>query len=55
VWVRGAEAIRQDAGILVTAPSQVAVAENYSDMGLTGRRFTGQIAVVSKTVAEARP
>jgi hypothetical protein len=55
VWVRGAEAIRQDVGILVTAPSQVAVAENYSDMGLTGRRFTGQIAVVSKTVAERRP
>jgi hypothetical protein len=54
VAVNGREALRHKVGMLVTAPAQVAVAENFADMGLTARRFTGAIDVMEKRVVEAR-
>jgi hypothetical protein len=39
--------------MLVAAPAQVAIGENFADMGLTARRFTGKIQLLEKTVAEA--
>jgi hypothetical protein len=50
VRVDGREAVRQRAATLVTAPAQVAIGENFADMGLTSRRFLGEIAVVKKAV-----
>jgi hypothetical protein len=52
VTVDGREAVRHRVGTLVTAPAQVAVGENFADMGLTARRFTGEIRVLEKTVVE---
>lgn len=52
VEIDGREAIAHRVGALVAAPSQVATGENYADMGLTARRFTGRLRVVSKTVEE---
>jgi hypothetical protein len=54
VLVAGREAMAHHVGALVAAPSQVAVGENYADMGLTSRRFSGTLRVVSKTVEERR-
>jgi hypothetical protein len=52
VAIDGHDAIVHHAGMLVAAPSQVAVGENFADMGLTARRFTGQLTVLQKTVEE---
>jgi hypothetical protein len=52
VEVAGQEAIAHKVGTLVAAPSQVAIGENYADMGLTSRRFSGTLRVVSKTVED---
>lgn len=54
VEVGGREAIVHRVGMLIAAPSQVKVGENYADMGLTARRFTGSLRVISKTVEERR-
>jgi hypothetical protein len=52
VSIDGRDAIVQHAGMLVAAPSQVAIGENFADMGLTARRFTGQLTVLQKIVEE---
>jgi hypothetical protein len=54
VEVGGREAIVHPVGMLIAAPSQVAIGENFAEMGLTARRFTEQLRVVSKTVEERR-
>ena len=52
VW--GREAIVHSVGMPIASPSQVAIGENFAEMGLTARRFTGQLRVISKTVEERR-
>lgn len=54
VTAGGREAIRHHVGPLVSAPSEVAAGENYVDMGLTARRFGGEMQVTRKTVETAR-
>jgi hypothetical protein len=54
VEAAGREAIVHRVGMLITAPSQVKIGENYAEMGLTARRFTGSLRVISKTVEERR-
>jgi hypothetical protein len=54
VEVGGREAIVHPVGMLIAAPSQVAIGENSAEMGLTARRFTRQLRVVRKTVEERR-
>jgi hypothetical protein len=55
VTVRGEPAMRQMVSMLVTAPAGVALGENFSDPGLTARRFTGELRTLRKDVGEARP
>ncbi len=55
VAVGGQVVIRQVAGMLIAAPAQVAIGENFSDFGLTARRFTGRLQVIGKRVVETRP
>jgi hypothetical protein len=52
VTVSGREAARHRVGMLVAAPAQVAIGENFADMGLTARRFTGHLQLLEKTVSE---
>jgi hypothetical protein len=54
VDVGGREAIVHPVGMLIASPSQVAIGENFAEMGLTARRFTRQLRVISKTVEERR-
>jgi hypothetical protein len=37
-------------GMLVAAPAQVTIGENFADMGLTSRYFRGELKVLEKTV-----
>lgn len=53
VAVNGREAARHRVGMLVAAPAQVAIGENFADMGLTARQFTGHLRLLEKTVAES--
>lgn len=50
VWVNGQEVIVHPAGMLITAPRLVAIGENFVDLGLTVRRFTGRIQLADKVV-----
>jgi hypothetical protein len=50
--VNGQEAISEQVGMLVTAPAQVAIGENFSDFSISVRRFTGRIGVVEKVVTD---
>jgi hypothetical protein len=50
VWVNGQEVIVHPAGMLITAPALVAIGENFVDLGLTVRRFTGRLRLVDKIV-----
>jgi hypothetical protein len=36
--------------VLITAPAEVDIGENRSDLGLTAKRFSGVIRLISKTV-----
>jgi len=53
VAVNGREAARHRVGMLVAAPAQVAIGENFADMGLTARQFTGHLLLLEKTVSES--
>ncbi len=47
----GARAVlHHQVGLLVAAPEQVAIGENFADMGLTPRHFQGMLTVLEKTV-----
>ena len=52
--VGGRDAIVHPVGMLIASPSQVAIGENFAEMGLTARRFTRQLRVIAKTVEERR-
>ena len=54
VEVGSREAIAHRVGMLIAAPSQVTPGENDAEMGLTARRFTGALRVISKTVEGGR-
>ena len=54
VEVAGREAITHRVGMLIAAPSQVAIGENDAEMGLTARRFTGTLRIAGKTVEASR-
>jgi hypothetical protein len=51
VSVDGRQVLTHRAGMLIAAPAQVAIGENYADMGLTARRFTGSLRVIAKKAA----
>ena len=44
------EVIVHPVDMLITAPAEVVAGKNLSDLGLTARRFTGGLRVVSKIV-----
>jgi hypothetical protein len=54
VKVNGQEALRHHVGPLVAAPAELVLGANFADMGLTARRFGGQISVAERTVEERR-
>ena len=54
VSMNGVEVLRHRVGLLVAAPAQVAIGENYADFGLTARQFLGHWQLLEKTVVEAR-
>jgi len=54
VAVNGEDVIVQQVARLVAAPAQVAIGENFSDLGLTVRRFTGRLESVEKSVTEGK-
>jgi hypothetical protein len=54
VWVNGQEVISHPAAMLITAPALVAIGENYVDLGLTVRRFTGRLRLADKIVKDRR-
>ena len=52
VAVDGNEVLAHPIEMLITAPVQVAVGENFSDPGLTSRRFPGSLEVLKRTISE---
>ncbi|HYW44087.1 MAG TPA: hypothetical protein VE959_14590 [Bryobacteraceae bacterium] len=50
--VNGEEVIAHTVGMLIAAPAQVAIGENFSDLGLTARRFTGRLQLDRKDVTD---
>jgi hypothetical protein len=50
VDIEGQHAIEQPINRLVTSPAEVVAGENFSDLGLTARRFTGPIRLLIKSV-----
>ena len=54
VAVDGNEVLAHHVNMLITAPAQVAVGENFSDLGFTGRRFPGRVDLLKRTVSGQR-
>jgi hypothetical protein len=54
VAVDGNEVLAHPVDMLITAPAQVAVGENFSDLGLTARRFSGRVDLLKRTVSGQR-
>ena len=52
VAVDESEVLSHLVGMLIAAPAQVAIGENFSDFGLTPRRFTGRLRLLEKSVSE---
>jgi len=52
VAVDGNEVLAHPVEMLITAPAQVAVGENFSDLGLTSRRFLGRLDVLKRTISD---
>jgi hypothetical protein len=54
VAVDGNEVLAHHVNMLIAAPAQVAVGENFSDFGLTARRFPGRVDLLKRTVSVER-